>query len=130
MTKKDRQRVFDKFGGRCAYCGCELGSRWHIDHANSLHRYSNYDKAKQKYIATGECRHPENHTEENFMPSCISCNITKSTYSIEEFREWIQQTVEALNKNHYNSYKFAKRYGLVQETVKPVVFYFETHKPE
>ena len=35
MEKKVRQSVFDKYGGRCAYCGCELDSKWQVDHAIS-----------------------------------------------------------------------------------------------
>jgi len=50
--------------------------------------------------------------------------------SLEKFRAYIQQTVDSLNKNKYAAYKFAKRYGLVQETIKPVVFYFETLKQQ
>ena len=46
--------------------------------------------------------------------------------SLQGFREYIEQTVESLNKNRYAAYKFAKRYGLIQETIKPVLFYFET----
>lgn len=126
MTKKQRQEVFDKYGGKCAYCGCELGKRWHADHLEALHRDSIYDKERRKYVLTGTCQHPENDRLENLMPSCASCNITKATCDLEAFRGYIQRTVESLNKNHYAAYKFAKRYGLIQETVKPVVFYFET----
>ncbi len=32
MTKTDRQKIFDKYGGKCAYCGCELQKGWHVDH--------------------------------------------------------------------------------------------------
>lgn len=49
MTKKQRQEVYDKFGGRCAYCGCELGKRWHADHLECLHRDSAYDKEKDGF---------------------------------------------------------------------------------
>lgn len=126
MTKTDRQKVFQMFDGRCAYCGCHLGNRWHVDHVEALHRNSRYDREKRKFVQDGTCQNPHNERPDNYMPSCISCNITKATLTIEKFREYIQQTVESLNNNRYAAYKFAKRFGLIQETPKPVVFYFET----
>ncbi len=126
MTKAQREQIRLKYGNKCAYCGCELNNRWHADHLEPLHRDSIYDKEKKKFVFAGTCQYPENEHFENYMPSCASCNITKSTMTLERFRTYIQQTVDSLNKNHYAAYKFAKRYGLVQETIKPVVFYFET----
>lgn len=38
LGKAQRKRVFDMFGGRCAYCGCELSlDRFSIDHIVPLH---------------------------------------------------------------------------------------------
>lgn len=130
MKKADRQLIFDKYGGRCAYCGCELKKGWHVDHLEAVHRESEYSKETGKYVLTGVCRHPENDHFDNYMPSCASCNITKSTVPLESFRRYIENTVESLNKNHYAAYKFAKRFGLIQETPKEVKFYFETLNTE
>lgn len=127
MNKSERQKVFEKFGGKCSYCGCELTGRWHVDHAQSLGRDSRYDSTKKKYVYKGTCQRPENDRPDNYMPACASCNITKRDMSIEDFKKWIQQTVEQLNKNHYNCYKFGKRFGLIKETGATVVFYFETY---
>ena len=127
MTKGDRQKVLEMFGGKCAYCGCVLGKHWHVDHLKPLNRDSVYDKDKRKFVQTGTCQNPENDCIENCMPSCASCNITKSTLTLEMFRAYIQQTVESLNSNHYAAYKFAKRFGLIQETPKEVNIYFEIH---
>jgi hypothetical protein len=49
----------------------------------------------------------------------------KHSYSLEYFRETIKKFVNSLNL-YNNQYKFAKKYGLVQETEKEVIFYFET----
>lgn len=130
MNKADRQKIFDKYGGKCAYCGCELKKGWHIDHIESLGRNFRYDKEKKKLVHDGTCNRPHNDNFGNSNPSCASCNITKATLDIEGFRAYIQQTVDSLNHNRYAAYKFAKRYGLIQETVKPVIFYFETHYHE
>lgn len=44
---------------------------------------------------------------------------------LEQFRELIAGFMKHLN-NISTQYKIAKRYGLITETEKPVVFYFET----
>ena len=28
LTKQQRQQLKDKYGGKCAYCGCDLADRW------------------------------------------------------------------------------------------------------
>lgn len=111
LTKK-RQAIYDKSGGKCWYCGCELVKGWHQDHFHPIIRNRS------------GCYHPEHDTEENKVPSCASCNIMKGQMNIEQFRASIAQFVESLNL-YSNQYKFAKKYGLVIETDKPVVFWFE-----
>ena len=32
LKKAEREQVRMKYGGRCAYCGNDLGERWHADH--------------------------------------------------------------------------------------------------
>lgn len=112
MNKTERELVFNKYNGKCAYCGCELPKGWHVDHIKPIVRNS-----------IG-CEKPENHNLENMNPSCASCNIQKNSYSLEQFRANIQYFVDSLNKNS-TQYKFAKRYGLVVETGTKVKFYFE-----
>lgn len=157
MTKADRDKVFNKYSGHCAYCGCELQKGWHVDHIQAVVRkfkavYQHWkhvdtgeileqndglrllrnmpDRDKWEYIKRKEVpdgfTYPENDTPENSNPACHSCNITKATLGIEGFRQYVQNTVESLNKNKYAAYKFAKRYGLIQETGIEVKFYFET----
>ena len=115
MKKVDRQMIFNKYAGHCAYCGCELPERWHIDHIKPVRRN----------LFDGTMKHPENDVEENLMPSCPSCNINKHSLSLEEFRKLISGFINSLNRDS-TQYKIAKRYGLVEEIDKPVVFYFET----
>lgn len=118
MSKK-RQAIFDKSNGKCWYCGCELVKGWHADHFYPIRRND-----PQWIDSHGACDHPEHDTEDNKVPACASCNIMKSSMSIEDFRSVIAQFVESLNL-YTNQYKFAKKYGLVTETSKPVVFWFE-----
>ena len=112
MTK--RQTVYDKFNGRCAYCGCELKAGFHIDHIEPIRRNSD-----------GSCLNPQNESLSNMNPSCPSCNIMKHNQSIEQFRVMIKNFVTNLNK-YNNQYKFSKKYGLITENDVEVKFYFET----
>jgi hypothetical protein len=125
MNNKLREQIFNKFGGRCAYCGEELRKGWHVDHIAAIKRDSKWNMDKKRFEQTGTCRKPEHENIENYNPSCASCNIQKNSYSVEQFRINIQQFVNSLNTNS-TQYKFTKRYGLVKEINKEVIFYFET----
>lgn len=120
MTKDERLQVFDKFGGRCAYCGDVLAKGWHVDHIEPIVR---------DITNPTECEFPERDCIENYNPSCASCNRMKGSACLEEFRRIIGQFINSMNQYH-TQYKFAKRYGLITETRNPVVFYFETIKPQ
>jgi 5-methylcytosine-specific restriction endonuclease McrA len=122
--KTDRQIIFDKFGGKCAYCGCELQKGWHVDHIQPIVRDFKYSKHKSRFEHTGYCRNPENENLDNYNPSCASCNIQKNSFTLEQFRNNIKQFVNSLNQ-YSTQYKFAKRYGLITETNIDVIFYFE-----
>ena len=131
MNKKDRELIFDKYGGKCAYCGCDLVKGWHVDELLPVRRkrklvpiesYGNY--TGYKYKADGY-EHPERLHIDNQMPSCPSCNINKHSESLESFRKSIQGYMKHLNEIS-TQYKIAKRYGLVKETNIEVKFYFET----
>lgn len=127
MTKKDRQLIFDKYNGRCAYCGCELQKGWHVDEIEPIRReweYINDNTGVWKKKYTG-CVHPERLHINNQNPSCPSCNINKHSESLESFRNAIKGYMKHLNEVS-TQYKIAKRYGLVVETDIEVKFYFET----
>jgi len=152
MTRKElRQKVYNKYDGRCAYCGCELQKGWHVDELLPVQRNRKLMKAGFYNKATGKLKDPEHRAMNdskyeyrnskwindgyeyperlninNQMPSCPSCNINKHSLSLEDFRQLIQGFMKHLNEIN-TQYKIAKRYGLVKEEIKPVVFYFETH---
>lgn len=120
MKQSIRQQIFDKYGGKCAYCGCDLVKGWHKDHIEPIVRNFSDNKI---------CEHPERDTEENYNPSCASCNRMKSSMSIETFRGNIKMFVQSLNR-YSVQYNFAKRYDLVQETDNDVIFYFEIYNKQ
>lgn len=125
MKKTDRELIFNKYDGKCAYCGCELTKGWHADHIEPIVRDFIYNKNKQRFETNGIFRNPENENLQNYNPSCPSCNIQKNSYTLEQFRENIKQFVNSLNQ-YSTQYKFAKKYGLVSETDIEVKFHFET----
>ncbi len=114
MNKK-RQAIWDKSGGKCWYCGCQLPEKgWHADHFEPI----------QRNWWDGTCEHPERDTEENKVPACASCNLNKHSMPLESWRKIIQGYVKSLNRDS-TQYRLAKRYGLVQETNVEVKFWFE-----
>lgn len=156
MNKADRQLIFNKYNGHCAYCGCELEKGWHVDELEPCKRKykyqqgywinrvtgtkivslglmpdgekaAQYNHVKARNVPDG-CEHPERLVISNQMPACASCNINKHSLSLEEFRSLIEGFMNHLNKLN-TQYKIAKRYGLVKEEIKPIVFYFETVNP-
>lgn len=131
MKKSERELIFNKYGGKCAYCGRELIKGWHVDHLEPCQRRTKYikghyvgDKWVEPRIVQDGFYNPDANHIDNYNPSCASCNILKSSVPIEAFRERIANFINSLN-SYTNQYKFAKRYGLIEETNNPVVFYFE-----
>lgn len=119
MTKKEkRQKIFDKYGGRCAYCGCEITMQnFNADHLKPLLRGRGLDTAAAiKWRGTDDI--------ENMMPSCRSCNNRKNALNIEQFRQEISLQIERLKRDS-NQFNLALRYGLIEITDSPVEFYFE-----
>lgn len=124
MKKGVRRMVYDKYGGRCAYCGKEIEYKdMQVDHAEPVERISVYSKEKGKFVYTGKMHHPENDTFENYMPACRSCNHYKHSTNIEGLREMLSGLHERIAKVYTN--KVAINYGII--TLKPFdgFFYYE-----
>lgn len=117
LTKKQRAELREKFGGRCAYCGCQLGEKWHADHIEPIVRN---DWLK---IPRGP-DWPERDTIENMNPACPPCNIDKHSLSLEHWRQMIERSNEVLMRD-VSTFRRAVRYGLVTVNAPAVVFHFE-----
>jgi hypothetical protein len=122
LTKKQRAALREKFGGKCAYCGCDLGERWHADHFEPVERQLTLKAGR--LVATGRLYRPENDRLDNFMPACAPCNLSKHSMTLEGWRGWLAGHVKSLNAYH-PIYRLAKAYGLITETGAPVTFHFE-----
>lgn len=114
MNKK-RKAIWNKSNGKCWYCGCDLPEKgWHADHFEPVVRN----------LSSGEYEYPERDNPDNLVPSCASCNRVKSSMPLESFRAIIQGFVNSLNRDS-TQYKFAKRYGLIEEKPIKIKFWFE-----
>lgn len=119
LTKAERMMVYNKTGGRCAYCGSEITLRqMQVDHLIPMEFY-------EAYMAMGQ----DLDQIDNFLPACRSCNNYKHTLTLEKFRTALERMPEVLMRDSV-TYRNAVRFGLVTPTPHPVVFYFERHPAE
>lgn len=103
LTKKERQAVFDRMKGHCAYCGCEITlSEMQVDHVMPLRKGG-----------------PD--TLENMLPACRSCNHYKSTLTVQQFRDTVERMPYRLMKNNA-TFRNAVRFGLASSN--PHMSYF------
>ena len=128
LTPKQRAELKQMFDGLCAYCGEELGDRWHADHVEPVLRESLYIRGKG-FVASGKILYENRDKIENMMPACISCNIDKGGSTLEGWRMRLADILNVLRRN-YPTYRHALRFGFVSENPEPVVFHFERGKPE
>ena len=114
IPKRQREEVFNKYGGRCAYCGCELTLRtMQVDHIKAVYTSS----LENDGVET------QDDSFDNLNPSCRQCNFYKGTLDIEQFREKIMTTLYETCQNTFQA-KLAKKLGML--TVKQFdKFYFE-----
>jgi 5-methylcytosine-specific restriction endonuclease McrA len=101
-----RNKIYNKFGGCCAYCGEEITiKQMHIDHIYP-----------QFLGGTDDI--------DNLNPACAPCNLWKKTYTVDEFRRQIELQAERLRK-YQGGFRLAERFNQIKETGEPVIFWFE-----
>ena len=114
ISKQQREAVFNKYGGRCAYCGCELTLRtMQVDHIKAVYTSS----LENDGVET------QDDNLENLNPSCRQCNFYKGTLDIEQFRNKIKTTLYETCQNTFQA-KLAKKLGMMKVTQFDK-FYFE-----
>lgn len=109
--KINRQSIYDKFSGKCAYCGTSIEfKKMQIDHywPQSLAHL-------QKDI--------DNNRFENLMPSCHKCNSHKKGMRPETWRNELERHSDMLQNN--SQFQRALLFEQVTITKKPIRFYFE-----
>ena len=106
MTKLLRQRVYNKYQGRCAYCGKVIEYKdMQVDHVIPRRRYGD-------------------NSLDNLYPSCRSCNHYKRARSLADFR----RLMLTLHRRIGDIYlcRVAEDYGIICIHPWGGKFYFET----
>lgn len=118
MKKELRERVYKRYGGRCAYCGEKIEYKaMQIDHIVPKERFSLLYRQSSRLYGVDDI--------ENLNPSCRKCNNFKTVWTLEEFRRELSQQITRGRERSVN-WRMAEKFGLIQVTNRPVVFYFET----
>lgn len=111
LSAKEREQIYEKCNGHCAYCGIKIAFRgMQADHIYPLH------------LGGADIM-------ENLVPACRSCNHYKATMTIEKFRQHLQGIPARLRRDNV-AYQAGERFGIVGETGKQVRFYFEEDRHE
>lgn len=116
IGKMVRLDVYNKYGGRCAYCGCELEiGEMQVDH----------------FIA--HMSHGGEDTLDNYYPACSICNRIKRDGTIDEFKQGIRHCGEIHRKRKKpimaDSDKIAIKYDLTKEDHE-ITFFYEKYESE
>ncbi|MCB5324511.1 HNH endonuclease [Yersinia intermedia] len=116
LSKKQRAELREIFGGKCAYCGCELTDKFHADHI-------------QPVIRTGGVMiYQDRDNIENMVPSCHPCNLHKHCNSLEDYRRIIDDGRREFLRSGKG--KALVRMGLVDMKPDSVIFWFEKWREE
>lgn len=108
--KIDREKVYNKFDGHCAYCGDKiLIKEMQVDHIIPKNRQYKID-------------YDLNHIK-NLNPSCRTCNHYKRAEDLEGFR-WLMSSLHKRVCAHYIG-KVAIKYGIAELKPFDGKFYFE-----
>ncbi len=133
MKKADRQKIFDKYLGHCAYCGWQLESDWQADHAISKNHWYMVSVTDIKAV----------NCIDNMNPACKACNHYKRSHCIESFgthigfRDYMKKfhirlarlpnkTIrKKTEKTKVYMQAIADRYGIAVDKPFSGIFYFE-----
>lgn len=131
FTKKQRVEIYNKYGGRCGYCGEKIKYKdMQVDHIIPQRNFVWHIRNKKwipeflQHLTVTECDHIDNG-----MPSCRVCNKMKNSYPLMQFREELEMQVERARKTSVN-YRMALKYKQIKEIQQPILFYFERLKIE
>lgn len=129
ISKKDRELIKQKFGGKCAYTGTDLLPDWQVDHVKALHR---------NVWLNNKPRFKENHNLENMFPCQRIVNNYKYADNLENFRNFMKDfhlrikklpkspKKEKSIKHKKNMLEIAELFGITPDKPFSGKFYFET----
>lgn len=109
IKKAEREKVYLKYNGHCAYCGKNIAYKdMQVDHLIPLEGWN--EKGTNDF--------------DNLMPSCRMCNHYKRANSLEGWRRMIEEIPEKMERDSY-IYRVALDYELIEPKSHKVCFYFE-----
>lgn len=110
--KIDRKKVYEKYNGRCAYCGRKIKYKdMQVDHIRPKVKYSPFEEIDVDDIS-------------NLNPSCRLCNHYKRANTLEVFRDLISKIPCKLERDSY-IYRVGMAYGFNDNKERNVESYFE-----
>lgn len=110
ISKEKRLKIYNKYNGRCAYCGCKL----------------EYKDMQVDHIIPQRIAGSTNDLD-NLMPTCRTCNHYKRGTSLYNFKEWLLAgLIERIRKIYI--VKVAEKYGMVTFHRWDKKFYYEKQK--
>ena len=125
-----RERIYNKFGGRCAYSGTPLEDDWEIDHVHPVIR-----------SLDGSMLFKDADKETNMVPAQKAINRYKGSLGLQEFRDWfigeLHLRLRKLPKNPRKPHTKAKKkrmlkiagyFGITEDKPFNGKFYFETYE--
>ena len=90
----------------------------HIDHIEPKYRgWNNQELIKYNKVKGKD-------SINNYNPSCISCNCSKSTFSIEDWRKQLNKKINCLRRDVSN-FRILERFGIITVNEFNIKFYFE-----
>lgn len=94
IPKKTRLELYEKYNHRCGYCGCEIVYKdMQVDHLKPVYVHGEY---------LGDMDSEQLNDISNFIPACRQCNLYKSTFELEEFREQLKtKEIMFFDTNYY-----------------------------
>ena len=129
ISKKNRELIKMKFGGKCAYSGTELEPDWQIEHIKPVVR--NWFDGTMKF--------KDNDCIENMVPVQKIINNYKHSLSLHAFRTWLlgelhtrlkklpkNPRTEKSRKRKEYLLKVAGYFGITEDKPFNGKFYYET----
>ena len=111
--KSIRQKVYDKYNGRCAYCGKDI----------------NYEEMKVDRIVPDLFISIEEGLMSNLVPACGMCYSCKRYRSLAAFRTEIDKKARRAMQGH--KAELAMAYGLIEyHPERNAKFYFEKYEKD
>jgi endonuclease I len=124
--------VWQKFEGRCAYCGIGIDiKQMQLDHIIPQKMFIAQVQSKKipkflLHLTINDVNHID-----NLFPSCKYCNSYKSNFTLEEFRNYLNQMLNEKMERLFKSktkMEVAIRMGAVKMEKWDGFFYFERLK--